>query len=248
MSAPFVFHTGIMVGKNSLGAVSQFGTLQSGSVDLSNTTKELQGQNKYPVAVGVGAGKITGKAAAASIDLNLYKNLYFQGDGVLATGNTKFQYAEAGSIPSATAYTVTVTNSAEFVEDYGVTFADGTPLVTVASGPTAGQYSVAAGVYTFAAADAGKAVLITYTYTVSASGQSLQVTNQPVGAASTFKLVLAGQYNGVWTALTLYSCVSSKLSFATKLNDFMIPDFEFSAMADLTGRVIAFNSDASAAA
>jgi len=36
-----------------------------------------------------------------------------------------------------------------------------------------GQYSVASGVYTFNAADAGKAVLTTYSYTQSVAGSKL---------------------------------------------------------------------------
>jgi hypothetical protein len=250
MSQPFFFHTGIIVGKNAAGNAHQFGTLQSGSVDLASTTKDLQGQNQFAVAVGVGAGKITGKASWANIDLGSYNDLYFAGAGTLSTGNVKLKYAEAAQIPTSTAYTVTVANGATFAEDYGVQFSDGTQLALVSASPAAGQYSVnsTTGVYTFAAADEGKAVLITYKYTVSGSGQSLQVTNQPVGAANNFKLVLAGQYNGVWTAITLYACVSSKLTFATKLNDFMIPDFEFSAFADANGNVTRFDTDASAAA
>jgi len=45
------------------------------------------------------------------------------------------------------------------------------PLTKAASAPAAGQYSVAAGVYTFNSADANKAVLISYTYTITGTGQ-----------------------------------------------------------------------------
>ncbi len=46
----------------------------------------------------------------------------------------------------------------------GVSYANGTPLEAVGSAPTQGQYSVAAGTYTFAAADANAAVLLNYGY------------------------------------------------------------------------------------
>lgn len=73
---------------------------------------------------------------------------------------------EAASIPGSTAYEVTpLAPWGPWQSDQGVTYANGTPLVPVPSSPSAGQYSVAAGVYTFAAADAGKAVLISYGYT-----------------------------------------------------------------------------------
>ena len=44
--------------------------------------------------------------------------------------------------------------------DVGVTYADGTVLTLVTTTPMHGQYSVSAGVYSFASADAGVAVLI----------------------------------------------------------------------------------------
>jgi hypothetical protein len=58
-----------------------------------------------------------------------------------------------------------VTAAAPFgpwANDAGVSYANGTALVAVAGSPAAGQYNVVGGVYTFAAADAGAAVLISY--------------------------------------------------------------------------------------
>lgn len=245
----FIYHTGLMYAKGPGNATpQQFGTLQSGSVDLSNTTKELFGQNSYPVAVGKGNGKITGKASSAAIQARFFNDIFFAGSGTLSAGQTLVAYGEPGTIPSSTAYTVTVSNSATYVEDWGVTYTQtGEPLIKVASAPTVGQYSVAEGVYTFAAADAGKAVQISYTWTSTTQGQTLAVTNTPVGAAATFSLLLSGQYNGTQSTLKLYACVSSKLSLATKQNDFAIPAFEFSAYADPSGRVLDwYNADAAA--
>ena len=45
----------------------------------------------------------------------------------------------------------------------------GVQLTPVGSGPTVGQYSVSAGVYTFAAADASAALLISFLYTTPGS-------------------------------------------------------------------------------
>jgi len=57
-----------------------------------------------------------------------------------------------------------------WASDQGVAFADGTVLTAVSGAPNAGQYSVNAAIirYTFAAADAGKAVLLSYGYIPSA--------------------------------------------------------------------------------
>lgn len=51
-----------------------------------------------------------------------------------------------------------------WASDSGVTYADGTALTAVAGNPSAGQYNVSGGAYTFAAADAGASVLISYGY------------------------------------------------------------------------------------
>lgn len=48
--------------------------------------------------------------------------------------------------------------------DLGVTLANGTPLTLVTGTPVTGQYAQAAGVYTFAVADIGNGVLISYGY------------------------------------------------------------------------------------
>jgi hypothetical protein len=71
---------------------------------------------------------------------------------------------EAASVPAVSG-PYNVMAAAPFgpwASDVGVTYANGTPLVAVASGPIAGEYAVAGGVYSFAAADAGAGVLISY--------------------------------------------------------------------------------------
>lgn len=72
---------------------------------------------------------------------------------------------EAQTVPATPGpYTVAVNAPlGAWGSDSGVTYAlTGLPLLPVASSPAQGQYSVAAGVYTFNAADQGAAVLISY--------------------------------------------------------------------------------------
>ena len=84
---------------------------------------------------------------------------YIAGHGAKAT--------QVSAIPATPGpYTITITNSAAFFLDAGVTFVGGAALVAVATAPAAGQYSVAKGVYTFNAADQAKNVSIVYSYTV----------------------------------------------------------------------------------
>jgi len=73
---------------------------------------------------------------------------------------------ESANVPHAPG-PYTVTAAAPFgpwAGDSGVTYTNGTPIATVASSPGAGQYAVSSGVYTFAAADSGASVLISYGY------------------------------------------------------------------------------------
>jgi len=137
---------------------------------------------------------------------------------------------------------VTVGNASAFVDDEGVVYAaTGLPLTKVASSPSAGQYSVAAGVYTFNAADAGKAVLATYTYTLSSSGQKIAVTNQLIGTTPTFQALFYTTFQGQAVTLQLNNCTSSKLSFGTKLEDFAMPEFDFTCFADSAGNVMTWS-------
>jgi hypothetical protein len=79
--------------------------------------------------------------------------------------------SESQTVPASPAYTVAVTNGATFWADAGVTLANGTPLTSSGSAsPGPGQYQppqpgvLPAGVYTFNAAQASAAVLISYSY------------------------------------------------------------------------------------
>ncbi len=72
---------------------------------------------------------------------------------------------EACAVPAAAPFMIAAQAPyGAFASDGGVAYEDGAPLTAVASNPGAGQYTVSGGVYTFAAADAGAAVRLTYGY------------------------------------------------------------------------------------
>ncbi len=72
---------------------------------------------------------------------------------------------EAAAVPATAPFMIAAQAPyGAFESDGGAAYADGTALTPVASSPGAGQYAVAAGLYTFAAADAGAAVTLTYGY------------------------------------------------------------------------------------
>jgi len=216
----------------------KFGTLQDVSLDISGDVKQLYGQKQFPEAVARGKCKITGKSKFAAINGKMLNDLFF--GQTMGTGMITTALDEAASIP-ATPFQITVSHAANFKQDWGIRFVTtGLPLTRVVSGPTAGQYSVntATGVYTFAAADTGAAVLISYTWTNAAAGTQLNITNQLMGFAPTIQVLLENVYNGNQFNVLLYSVVASKLTFATKQEDFIIPEFDFEAFANAAGQVI----------
>jgi len=208
-----------------------FGALQDVTLDISMTEKALYGMYSFPLEIAGAEGKVTGKAKFARISGLLFNLLFGE---ILNAGETRTVVNESDSIPANTPYTVTVAQSATWVLDLGVFYgATGAMLQRVSSSPSAGQYSVAAGVYTFAAADASKAIFISYTYSYTTTqGQSVILNNHLMGARPKFQVVLRGYFPPNYLYLTLNRCISTKLALGTKLNDWTIPEMDFSAMAD----------------
>jgi hypothetical protein len=216
-----------------------FGTLQDCSIDISGDTKQLFGQNQFPVAVGRGKAKIQGKSKFAQINGRILNDLFF--GQTVASGLLSDVYDTTGAAIPGTPFgiTPTVPNSGTWSQDLGVRDAGGVPMVRVASSPAAGQYMVAAGVYTFASADTGKTVFICFQYTASSTAaQKSTVMNVPMGYAPTFRADFFNALGGKALTLSLFSCVASKLALSSKADDFLIPEFDFEAFADPAGRVL----------
>lgn len=220
----------------------KFGALQEVSVEFAATTKELFGQYQYALAVARGTTKITGKAKYGQIDARSFFDLYF---GTTATTTqTTTVNGEAASVPASSAYTIQIVNHSSFVGDLGINYAaTGARLQQVASGSEAtGKYSVnvSTGTYTFASGDASAALLISYQYTNSGA-QGFTLSNPLLGIQPSFQAVLTTSYqspSGLKKAdLTLYACVSSKLSLNSKQEDFTIPEMDFEAFANASGNV-----------
>lgn len=217
---------------------TEFGVLQDVTSDITFDIKELYGQSQFPVAIGRGKGKIALKAKFGQINGLMLNNLVFgQSYTNILLGQVKDL---VGTAVPTTPFTITPTvpNSGTWLGDMGVTTADGKPLTRVVSGPTTGQYSVAAGVYTFAAADTGIIYKISFQYTsTSTLAKKIVIPNALMGVAPTFRVDLAMPFNGKQAILTLNACTTQKFSFATKLDDFMIPEIDFSAFADTSGNI-----------
>lgn len=169
----FVFGSGVLTGTQLNVPTStpiNFGLVQKVSVNTSVSVKELYGQYAFPVAVGSGTRKVSCKASLARFSGQALGRLFY--NQTPAAGSTISQFAEVHSVPASSPYTVTVTNASHFVADQGVIYAaTGLPLLNVATLTAAGQYTFNAstGVYTFYLGDAGASVLISYTYSSTAT-------------------------------------------------------------------------------
>lgn len=223
----------------------RFGVAQEVSLDLDFSVKELYGTLQFPVEIGRGTAKASGTIKNAQINGLVWSSLFFgqsQSNGIFAD----FLDTVGENIPASTPYTITPTppSSGTWAADLGVIDANGNPYTVVATSPAAGQYSVAAGVYTFAAANAGAKVFINYQYTaVSTTAPTQTVLSQPLGYAPTFALDIFIPYNGAAVTLHLFQCVASKLQIQTKLDDFIIPQMDYSAFADSQNRVLTWGTN-----
>lgn len=218
------------------------GVLQSMSVEVSGDVKELHGQLQFAVDAARGKGKVSGKAEFAQISGRNLNSLYFgqtqtSGSLVGVVADTVGALVPAPSGP----YTITPTppGSGTWAEDLGVVDVNNNPLTRVASGPTTGQYSVSAGVYTFAAADTGLRMFISYRYTsVIASAKSLIVNNLAMGQAPTFRGLAHCDYKGKKALLVLPQMVSTKLGLlATKIDDYNNMSIEYQCYSSGVGTV-----------
>lgn len=219
----------------NIGFINEFST------DLSFDTKQLYGQNQYALLAARGTAKSTGKMKAATLSGQALNAVLIGGTW---TAGTQYDATSspATAIP-ATPFqiTPTVPSSGTFNQDLGVVnAATYEPLTLVASGPTAGQYSVAAGVYTFSSADhvSGISVIISFAYTFTAApGQSQVLANNPIGTTPTFQIDYKTTLYGATYYLRLYSAIGGKWSMAHKITDYAMPEYDFEFFANASQQI-----------
>ena len=114
----------------------------------------------------------------------------------------------------------------------------GLNMIKSATGPAVGQYSVAivsgTATYTFNAAETASAVLLNYTATSSTLGTTINLTNQLMGYAPQFELILANYFRTKLFLLKLNNCTMGHVSIPTKQEDFWMSDVDFNANVDAT--------------
>lgn len=236
----FGFGSGILTGLRTDVANAtpeRFGALQDVSVEFNGDIKELFATQQFPIDVARGKTKIQGKAKVAEIKGSMYNNLFF--GQTLATGQLKYAYNESTTLGTgAASYTVANSGSTPLTDQgvfYGTT---GNQLTFVSSAPGSAQYTwnAATGVYGFSTFDAGVGVLVNYTYHV-ATGNNIAIGNPFMGTTPIFTATFFQQFEGNQVVLVLNKCVSSRLSFPTRIDDYVIQELDFSSFADGAGNV-----------
>jgi hypothetical protein len=215
------------------------GVVKDVSLDISFTTKELRGAYQFPVDVARAGGKISGKAKYGQINSGIVSAIL----NTTKTTGSKIGVAGETAVVPGTPYQVTVANSVNWLEDLGVfDNTTGIYLTRVSSAPATGQYSVAAGVYTFAAADTTHSMSISYSYTSAATGQTNALVNALMGSSTVYQATLFNSFRGKTIWLKLYAVTIPKLSFAFKSEDYTEQDLDFECFADGSGRVMDFDT------
>ncbi len=262
MSTPFAaFGPGILIvtrTDTTTPLAINVGFAQELTLDMAGNTKQLYGQNQFPLVSARGTIKATGKWKAAVISGIAWNAAFYGNTGGstagLSTGAGFDWNVDSTYTSSTTVATIQVGSSLTFDADLGVRYAaSGLPLIRVTTGleGSSGKYSVAStqvGLYTFGSVDAGAgaaaggtALKITYTDTsVPATYQSMVLQNQLIGTTPTFQLDYYTSLNQPTAkpfAIRVFNCVGSKHSIGFKLEDFAMPEFDFDFFANSAGNV-----------
>lgn len=246
----YAFGTGTLIAKRTDTLNTPpflFGVLQDISLDFDQKLEALVGQNKVAVALGDGELKIVGKAKFARLQMTLFSNL-LTGQASVAGALQMVSTGEAATVPSSP-YTYIVANASQTpLEDFGVFYqSTGIQLTPVAASPSTGQYTFtpSSGTYTFSSGDTGAGVYVYYTYT-SASANKMVYANPLMGTSPVFevyfKTTTANFGVSKDVTIKLNACKSSKIALGFANQKYVIPEFDFQAMADASGNVFTLST------
>jgi hypothetical protein len=198
----------------------KFDVMQSVDLTFDATLKSLMSNLTFPRAIGVSEGKVTIKVNFARFNGGLWQMRFGEPAGV-TSGNKQMADDEAQTIPSVSTYTITVAKAPLFLLDYGVRYGDtDAPMSALQTGtPAQGEYVVnsTTGVYTFAAADAGRPVLISYEFTNTAvvwTDRGVAGTWSATHAYSANAIILDPTTNSIQIVTTAGTSGSSTPSFS----------------------------------
>lgn len=243
------------------GTPINVGYAQEFTIDMAGTTKQLYGQNQFPLVAARATIKSTGKIKAAVLSGQALNTLFYGQTVSTASGQIAWTVGSTFTLTTASTVTSTGTglsvgSSATFEADLGVVFVNtGLPGKRVSTGSetSSGLYSIGSSsganqyFYYFSATDsvnlaAGTTnpIKISYT-TTTTTGTSLLVANQLIGYSPTFRLDYYTNLNQPGAkpfVVRCYQAIASKATFAWKLEDFQMPEFDFDLFADNSGNVV----------
>lgn len=220
----------------NVGYVNEFST------DITFETKELFGQNQFPLLAARGTAKCTGKIKAATESGQALNTLLLGGTWTAGTQYDATTTASTAIPTTPFQITPTVPSSGTYNSDLGVVNASTLEPLTLVSGtPSAGQYSHVAGVYTFSSADnvSGISVLISYSYTFTsgATGQNQTIANNAIGTTPTFQLDYKTTLYGATYYIRLFNCIGSKWVMNHKITDFAMPEYDFQFFSNASQQI-----------
>jgi hypothetical protein len=207
--------------------------IKAASFDFKTTEKELRGNRLFPVASATTSASISGKVSSADISAPFIA-LCVPGTTTVASSTTprKIRADHPATVIPAVTFQITVTNSATFTADLGViNLTTGKTMVRVTSTPSANQYSVSAGVYTFASQEG--TVVIRYLYTNNTTGTTMTGSNPSMGETTAYSLYLTDPTEGY--TFEFPAVKFSNLSIGMKIDDWVEASFDFTAYESSLG-------------
>ena len=217
-------------------------------------TTPVAGSGTFTGGIPANSTSLTSATGTPVIGAQITGTNVLPGTFIVSGAGTAWIVNQAPTTTVATGTTLTmagegfaVANSATADFNLGVTYATSGLQLSQVTGaaPTVGQYLYASGVYSFSAADASKSFLTSYSYTQATTGTRMIMPNKLMGVVMTFQIDFY-QTNpniaGAQWSLRLYSCMSSKLALASKLEDFIVPEMDFSAFANSANNIGEINT------
>lgn len=222
----------------------QLATSQEISIDEKAENKKLYGERMYPVDAGRGKANFSVKAKFAQVNGLVVSSIYY--GQTLNQGAYMYNFEVTGQAIPTTPFQITIApaNSGTYAYDLGVRNNLGLPMTRVAASPATGQYAVntSTGVYTFAAADVGLVVYISYSYTNTNAqlpgSRRMQIVNTQMGTAPVVQLDIFWQKNGKQFGNRIPKAIATGLQWSSKIDDYMVPEIDFECFADDAGNVM----------
>lgn len=168
----------------------EVGLIKGGKVAIKQKMEFENGPLQMAMYAATLETEITGEVNFKALDMALLKSV---GLAQLA-GSSGLSRIAVVADPKTVAATVMLTGSTDVLSIRNM--ADGTFYRKVASAPTTGQYSFVAGTVTFAAADVGKAVQITWIKSATAENNRLNLANAVQQQAQYFGVEGLGLFDG----------------------------------------------------